>query len=160
MSIEFSFLFFLLLINKMDITGDKTKHLLSSRIKHIQQAYKKMRTQEQDYVPRNKKYDMDTLNTNFGNISNIQLPYEIQQTETEGEEREDGEEPEEDTNETFSSYVLYFIIILISLGIIGYHLANQKILSIESINGITMGLLIGLIIMNLLWSSIKDKKVI
>ena len=58
--------------------------------------------------------------------------------------------------ETFCSYVLYFIIILILLGYIGFYLAKERIVPAEYMNGITLGLLSGMIIINLLWSSIKN----
>jgi small-conductance mechanosensitive channel len=65
-------------------------------------------------------------------------------------------EEEKSPEENFCSYILYFIIILICLGYIGYNLGSEKVISVESMNGITMGLLTGMIIVDLLWSSIKN----
>ena len=135
----------------MDNIGIITKQLLGNRIKNVQQAYKQI----QESQPNLLSYDNETMNTNFGNISNIQIPYEIQSANFEYEEEPVEEEPEE-KNENFCSYVLYFIIILISLGYIGFQLAKEKVISLESMNGITLGLLTGMIIVNLLWSSIKN----
>jgi len=139
----------------MDNIGIRTKQLLGNRIKNVQQAYKQI----QDSQPNFISYDNETMNTNFGNISNIQIPYEIQSANFEYEEEQPEEQPEEqseENNETFCSYLLYFIIILLSLGYIGFQLAKEKIISLESMNGITLGLLTGMIVVNLLWSSIKN----
>jgi hypothetical protein len=134
----------------MDNIGIKTKQLLGNRIKNVQQAYKQLQEPKHNLL----SYDNETMNTNFGNISNIQIPYEIHSAEIEYEEEE---KPEEETEkENFSSYILYFIIILLSLGYIGFQLAKEKVISLESMNGITLGLLSGMIIVNLLWSSIKN----
>lgn len=163
----------------MDNIGIITKQLLGNRIKNVQQAYKQIQESQPNHLlsynqlqnsnfpsynqiqqqPNLLSYDNETMNTNFGNISNIQIPYEIQSANFEYEEEPVEEEPEEkneEKNENFCSYVLYFIIILISLGYIGFQLAKEKVISLESMNGITLGLLTGMIIVNLLWSSIKN----
>ena len=98
------------------------------------------------------------MNTNFGDISDIQIPYIIPEQQINYSVNQVNYSiEEEDSDENFCSYVLYFIIIILILGYIGYNLGSEKVLPNESINGITMGLLIGMIIVNLLWSSIKNK---
>ena len=146
----------------MEDYGSMTRQLLKSRIKDIQQAYKEINQdvapQEQIYVQPQvyKVQDVeDNMNTNFGNISNIQMPYEIRSYNDYNDDEEDNEKEIEE-QETFCSYVLYFIIILILLGYIGFYLAKERIIPAEYMNGITLGLLSGMIIINLLWSSIKN----
>jgi len=146
----------------MEDYGSMTRQLLKSRIKDIQQAYKEINQdvapQEQIYVQPQvyKVQDVeDNMNTNFGNISNIQMPYEIRSYNDYNDDEEDNEKEIEE-QETFCSYVLYFIIILILLGYIGFYLAKERIVPPEYMNGITLGLLSGMIIINLLWSSIKN----
>jgi hypothetical protein len=144
----------------MEDYGSKTKQLLKNRIKDIQQAYREINQDiapyAQDYIQPQiyKVQDIeDSMNTNFGNISNIQMPYEIRNY---NDYEEEDNEKEIEEQETFCSYVLYFILILILLGYIGFYLAKERIVSVEIMNGITLGLLTGMIMINLLWSSIKN----
>ena len=153
----------------MEDIGILTKQLLSNRNNQIQ-MYDQTRNNIRNNI-RNQLYSNDTdeiysdaeeknqvtdenmFDTNFGDISYIQIPYEMPE---QSYSYEDDDTIKNNTEENFCSYVLYFIIILICLGYIGYHLGSEKVISIESMNGITMGLLSGLIIVNLLWSSIKN----
>ena len=152
----------------MEDIGLLTKQLLSNRNNRIQ-MYDQTKNNIRNNI-RNQLYSSDTdeiysdaeeknqvtdenmFDTNFGDISYIQIPYEMPE---QSYSYEDDDTIKNNTEENFCSYVLYFIIILICLGYIGYHLGSEKVISIESMNGITMGLLSGLIIVNLLWSSIK-----
>jgi small-conductance mechanosensitive channel len=153
----------------MEDIGLLTKQLLSNRNNQIQ-MYDQTKNNIRNNI-RNQLYSSDTdeiysdadeknqltdenmFDTNFGDISYIQIPYEMPE---QSYSYEDDDTIKNNTEENFCSYVLYFIIILICLGYIGYHLGSEKVISIESMNGITMGLLSGLIIVNLLWSSIKN----
>jgi small-conductance mechanosensitive channel len=151
----------------MEDIGLLTKQLLSNRNNQIQmydQTRNNIRNQVyssdtdeiySDADEKNQLTDENMFDTNFGDISYIQIPYEMPE---QSYSYEDDDTIKNNTEENFCSYVLYFIIILICLGYIGYHLGSEKVISIESMNGITMGLLSGLIIVNLLWSSIKNKK--
>ena len=139
----------------MEDIGSVTKQLIQIQ----NQNYNKQINQDynQDYNQDNSKEDA-MINTNFGDISDIQIPYiipeQINYSVNYSTEEVNSEVNSEEEN--FCSYVLYFIIILLSLGFIGYNLGTQKVIENESMNGISMGLLIGLIIVNLLWSSIKN----
>lgn len=160
----------------MEDIGSLTKQLLSNRKNRIQvhdqirnnirnnQVYSSGNADDSNQVYSDveqiyeKNQDENMFDANFGDISYIQIPYEIPEQNYHDEEEQNYsiEDDTTTTEENFCSYVLYFIIILICLGYIGYHLGSEKVISIESMNGITMGLLSGLIIVNLLWSSIKN----
>jgi hypothetical protein len=126
----------------MEDNGIKTKELLN---KYLSKQTTNLKPKKID-----ENIEDELINTSFGNISDIQLPYEITHHQIYNIENEQIQEDE------FCSYILYFIIIIICLGYIGYHLGSEKVISTESINGTTLGLLVGLIIVNLLWSSIKN----
>jgi hypothetical protein len=125
----------------MEDNGIKTRELLQYINKSKQTNLKPKKIDE--------NIEDELINTSFGNISDIQLPFEI----THQVYNIENEQIQEDE---FCSYILYFIIIIICLGYIGYHLGSEKVISAESINGTTLGLLVGMIIVNLLWSSIKN----
>ena len=136
----------------MEDIGSITKQLLNNKIQEIKDNSK----QVYENVKDNSKqvYDNDMIDVNFGDISEIQIPYEIIPEQVNYSEQNYMEDV--NSEENFCSYILYFIIILICLGYIGYNLGSEKVISVESMNGITMGLLTGMIIVNLLWSSIKN----
>ena len=138
----------------MENIGSITKQLLNNnKIQEIKDKSK----QVYENVKDNSKqvYDNDMIDVNFGDISEIQIPYEIIPDQVNYSEKHYYME-DESHEENFCSYILYFIIILICLGYIGYNLGSEKVISVESMNGITMGLLTGMIIVDLLWSSIKN----
>ena len=126
---------------------DNSKQVYNDIKDNSQQLYNEIKDSKQD--------DNNTFDTNFGDISDIQIPYEIMPDHINYSEQNYYLE-EESPEENFCSYILYFIIILICLGYIGYNLGSEKVISVESMNGITMGLLTGMIIVDLLWSSIKN----
>jgi hypothetical protein len=140
--------------------GSITKQLLNkNKIQVYDNQIKNIRNNKvpDDLRDDTKELSDDTMNTNFGDISDIQIPYIIPEQQINYSVNQVNYSiEEEDSDENFCSYVLYFIIIIIILGYIGYNLGSEKVLPNESINGITMGLLIGMIIVNLLWSSIKN----
>ena len=112
----------------MEDYGSKTKQLLKNRIKDIQQTYREINQDiapyAQDYIQPQiyKVQDIeDSMNTNFGNISNIQMPYEIKNY---NDYEEEDNEKEIEEQETFCSYVLYFILALILLHKIGISASN------------------------------------
>ena len=113
--------------------------------------------QVSNQVKPTEEDEMMMIDANFGDISDIQIPYEIEIMPEQINYSEQNYYLEDiNSEENFCSYVLYFIIILVCLGYIGYNLGSEKVISVESMNGITMGLLTGMIIVNLLWSSIKN----
>ena len=132
----------------MEDIGSMTKQLLNNNKIQVYENSKQV------YENSKQIYNTDdTIDVNFGDISDIQIPYEIIHDKVEQHYY-----TTEDINseENFCSYILYFIIILLCLGYIGYNVGSEKVISLESMNGITMGLLTGMIIVNLLWSSIKN----
>ena len=136
----------------MENIGSITKQLLNN---NKIQVYENVKDKSKQVYENSKQvYDNDMIDVNFGDISDIQIPYEIIPDQVNYSEKHYMED--ESSEENFCSYILYFIIILICLGYIGYNLGSEKVISVESMNGITMGLLTGMIIVNLLWSSIKN----
>jgi gas vesicle protein len=140
---------------------DNSKQVYDNIKDNSKQVYNEIKDnskQVYNEIKDNKDDDKDdnTFDTNFGDISDIQIPYEIIPNHINYSEQNYYLEEEESPEENFCSYILYFIIILICLGYIGYNLGSEKVISVESMNGITMGLLTGMIIVNLLWSSIKN----
>ena len=143
----------------MENIGSITKQLLNNNKIQVYENVKDKSKQvyensKQVYENSKQVYDNDMIDVNFGDISDIQIPYEIIPDQVNYSEKHYMED--ESSEENFCSYILYFIIILICLGYIGYNLGSEKVISVESMNGITMGLLTGMIIVNLLWSSIKN----
>jgi hypothetical protein len=135
---------------------DNSKQVYNNIKDNSKQVYNDMIDDNSQQVYNEIKDDKDenTFDTNFGDISDIQIPYEIIPEHINYSEQ--NYYLEESSEENFCSYILYFIIILICMGYIGYNLGSEKVISVESMNGITMGLLTGMIIVNLLWSSIKN----
>ena len=96
----------------------------------------------------------------IGDISSIQLPYDkslTNDTYIEGvgylyEVRKNSED-----KESFCSYSLYFVLIIIFFGFVGYYLTNNRIIQPELLNGINLGVLVGIITVSLLWSSISEQ---
>ena len=150
----------------MENSGSITKQLLNNNKIQVYENSKQVLKDKTKQVYENSKQVLkdkskqiyntdDTIDVNFGDISEIQIPYEIIPDQVNYSEKHYYME-DESHEENFCSYILYFIIILICLGYIGYNLGSEKVISVESMNGITMGLLTGMIIVNLLWSSIKN----
>ena len=150
----------------MENIGSITKQLLNNNKIQVYENSKQVLKDKTKQVYENSKQVLkdkskqiyntdDTIDVNFGDISEIQIPYEIIPDQVNYSEKHYYME-DESHEENFCSYILYFIIILICLGYIGYNLGSEKVISVESMNGITMGLLTGMIIVNLLWSSIKN----
>ena len=88
-------------------------------------------------------YDKTLTNNDFNYIEGVGYLYEVRKNTNE--------------KETFCSYSLYFVLIIIFLGYIGYYLANNRIIQAELLNGINLGILVGIIIVSLLWSSISEQ---
>ena len=133
---------------------DKSKQVYENAKDKSKQVYENVKDKVYENV-KDKVYDNDMIDVNFGDISDIQIPYEIIPDQVNYSEKHYYIE-DDSSEENFCSYILYFIIILICLGYIGYNLGSEKVISVESMNGITMGLLTGMIIVDLLWSSIKN----
>ena len=141
----------------MENIGSITKQLLNNNKIQVYENSKQVYDNSKQVLKDKSKqiYNTDdTIDVNFGDISDIQIPYEIIPDQVNYSEKHYMED--ESSEEIFCSYILYFIIILICLGYIGYNLGSEKVISVESMNGITMGLLTGMIIVDLLWSSIKN----
>jgi hypothetical protein len=136
---------------------DKSKQVYETVKDNSKQVYENVKNNSKQVYEnvKDKVYDNDMIDVNFGDISEIQIPYEIIPDQVNYSEKHYYME-DESHEENFCSYILYFIIILICLGYIGYNLGSEKVISVESMNGITMGLLTGMIIVDLLWSSIKN----
>lgn len=142
----------------MNETGNMTQQLLSS------QSQQKPFIEEPRKIEEPKKIEESTMITqkDIGDISSIQLPYDKTLTndfnyiEGVGYLYEVKKNTNED-KETFCSYSLYFILIIIFFGYIGYYLANNRIIQPELLNGINLGILVGIIIVSLLWSSINEQ---
>ncbi len=110
-----------------------------------------------------KQKDEPTMITqkDIGDLSSIQLPYDKTLTnnymEGLGYLYEVRKTIIDEEKETFCSYSLYFVLIIIFFGYIGYYLANNRIIQPELLNGINLGVLVGIIIVSLLWSSISEQ---
>ena len=110
-----------------------------------------------------KQKDEPTMITqkDIGDLSSIQLPYDKTLTnnymEGLGYLYEVRKTIIDEEKETFCSYSLYFVLIIIFFGYIGYYLANNRIIQPELLNGINLGVLCGIIIVSLLWSSISEQ---
>ena len=142
--------------NKIQEIKDKSKQVYENVKDNSKQVYENSKQVYENVKDNSKQvYDNDMIDVNFGDISEIQIPYEIIPDQVNYSEKHYYME-DESHEENFCSYILYFIIILICLGYIGYNLGSEKVISVESMNGITMGLLTGMIIVDLLWSSIKN----
>jgi hypothetical protein len=142
--------------NKIQEIKNNSKQVYENVKNNSKQVYENVKDNSKQVYEnvKDKVYDNDMIDVNFGDISDIQIPYEIIPEQVNYSEKHYMED--ESHEENFCSYILYFIIILICLGYIGYNLGSEKVISVESMNGITMGLLTGMIIVDLLWSSIKN----
>ena len=142
--------------NKIQEIKNNSKQVYENVKDNSKQVYENSKQVYENVKDNSKQvYDNDMIDVNFGDISEIQIPYEIIPDQVNYSEKHYYME-DESHEENFCSYILYFIIILICLGYIGYNLGSEKVISVESMNGITMGLLTGMIIVDLLWSSIKN----
>lgn len=125
----------------MNETGIITKQLLG-------------RTTRIDKPPNNNKIpsseDDNLITSDFGDMTNIQLPYQLQP-----QQQFIKYDKEEDDKLYFCDYVIYFAIIILFFGYIGYYIVNKKIISYDTVTGINLGITFGLIMIHLLWSSMK-----
>ena len=145
----------------MNENGNMTQQLLSSQ---LQTSTPLIDNKKSETLIVDKQKNEPTMITqkDIGDLSSVQLPYdktltnnyiegvgylyEVKKTIIDDEEKE-----------TFCSYSLYFVLIIIFFGYIGYYLANNRIIQPELLNGINLGVLVGIIIVSLLWSSISEQ---
>ncbi len=144
----------------MNENGNMTQQLLSSQLQ-TSIPLKKSQTLIVD-----KQKDEPTMITqkDIGDLSSVQLPYDKTLTNNDnnyiegvGYLYEVKKTIIDEEKETFCSYSLYFVLIRIFFGYIGYYLANNRIIQPELLNGINLGVLCGIIIVSLLWSSISEQ---
>jgi len=144
----------------MNENGNMTQQLLSSQLQ-TSIPLKKSQTLIVD-----KQKDEPTMITqkDIGDLSSVQLPYDKTLTNNDnnyiegvGYLYEVKKTIIDEEKETFCSYSLYFVLIIIFFGYIGYYLANNRIIQPELLNGINLGVLVGIIIVSLLWSSISEQ---
>ena len=141
----------------MNETGNMTQQLIGSHLQLLSSQQKPF-IEEPRKIEEPKKIEEPTMITqkDIGDISSIQLPYDKTLIEGVGYLYEVKKNTNED-KETFCSYSLYFILIIIFFGYTGYYLANNRIIQPELLNGINLGILLGIIIVSLLWSSISEQ---
>lgn len=140
--------------------GNMTQQLLSSQ---LQTSTPLIDNKKSQTLIVDKQKDEPTMITqkDIGDLSSVQLPYDKTLTnnyiEGVGYLYEVKKTIIDEEKETFCSYSLYFVLIIIFFGYIGYYLANNRIIQPELLNGINLGVLVGIIIVSLLWSSISEQ---
>uniref|UniRef100_A0A6C0E049 Uncharacterized protein n=1 Tax=viral metagenome TaxID=1070528 RepID=A0A6C0E049_9ZZZZ len=144
----------------MNENGNMTQQLLSSQ---LQTSTPLIDNKKSETLIVDKQKDEPTMITqkDIGDLSSVQLPYDKTLTnnyiEGVGYLYEVKKTIIDEEKETFCSYSLYFVLIIIFFGYIGYYLANNRIIQPELLNGINLGVLVGIIIVSLLWSSISEQ---
>ena len=130
----------------MNETGIITKQLLG-------------RTTRIDEPPNNNKIpsseDDNLITSDFGDMTNIQLPYQLPPQQQQQQQFINIYNDDDDDKLYFCDYVIYFAIIILFFGYIGYYIVNKKIISYDTVTGINLGITFGLIMIHLLWSSMK-----
>jgi hypothetical protein len=144
----------------MNENGNMTQQLLSSQL----QTSIPLKKSENLIVDKQKDEPTMITQKDIGDLSYVQLPYDKTLTNNDnnyiegvGYLYEVRKTIIDEEKETFCSYSLYFVLIIIFFGYIGYYLANNRIIQPELLNGINLGVLVGIIIVSLLWSSISEQ---
>ena len=144
----------------MNENGNMTQQLLSSQL----QTSIPLKKSETLIVDKQKDEPTMITQKDIGDLSSVQLPYDKTLTNNDnnyiegvGYLYEVKKTIIDEEKETFCSYSLYFVLIIICFGYIGYYLANNRIIQPELLNGINLGVLVGIIIVSLLWSSISEQ---
>ena len=144
----------------MNENGNMTQQLLSSQL----QTSIPLKKSETLIVDKQKDEPTMITQKDIGDLSSVQLPYDKTLTNNDnnyiegvGYLYEVKKTIIDEEKETFCSYSLYFVLIIIFFGYIGYYLANNRIIQPELLNGINLGVLVGIIIVSLLWSSISEQ---
>lgn len=144
----------------MNENGNMTQQLLSSQL----QTSIPLKKSETLIVDKQKDEPTMITQKDIGDLSSVQLPYDKTLTNNDnnyiegvGYLYEVRKTIIDEEKETFCSYSLYFVLIIIFFGYIGYYLANNRIIQPELLNGINLGVLVGIIIVSLLWSSISEQ---
>lgn len=158
-----------------NITGTLTQQILQSAYQNQQDIiqpinqnqqniFQPINQNQQDIIqpmtPKIQENESIASSNDIGDLSYVQLPY-IQNNYNDNEYNDNLSYFYEINNidcnkEQFSSYVLYFALIIILFGYFGYYVVNNKIIPSESVSGINLGVLIGLIFVILAWSSISN----
>jgi hypothetical protein len=136
----------------MNNTGNITQKLLNTQLQTPLSEPLKDKQKEEPTMITQK---------DIGDISSIQLPYDKTLNDSNyvegiGYLYEVRKNIDED-KESFCSYSLYFFLIIIFFGFVGFYVANNRLIQPELLNGINLGVLIGIITVSLLWSSISEQ---
>jgi len=142
----------------MNETGIVTKELLRKLIPHFR--HRQQLPPPPPPVPK-PIIDDELITSDFGDTSNIQLPYTINNYDINFNNDDDDnnkEEEDDDDNEkyNFSDYILIFSLIIILFGYIGYFIVNKRIIAYDTVSGVNFGITVGLIIINFIWSLMKE----